>query len=76
MITISEAHYLKLVSTVELLHKNSGFLFPNQGNLQIIYEQWKEINRSLTSLYGKIRSDMESSESRNTALEAENKELK
>ena len=44
MITISEAHYQKIIETIELLHKNVGFLNPTQNNISEVYEKWKEVN--------------------------------
>lgn len=44
MITISEAHYKKLVQAIELFHKNLDFLTPNNADIEEVYQSWKLIN--------------------------------
>lgn len=48
MITIPQAHYDKLIETVQIFHKNIGILFPNQTDIAQLYAEWKKINEELS----------------------------
>ena len=76
MITISQAHYHKLVEAVELLHGNLGFYLPSHLAIEGLVAHWKSVNQDLDELYLRLGSDLSSLLQTNAQLEGQNREIK